>query len=70
LLAPRGTPKAIVERLQGDVVKALQHPDVATRLAADGTEAVGSTPAQFGAHLRFEHDTWSKVAKQTGLRVD
>ena len=70
LLAPRGTPKAIVDRVQGDVVKAIQHPDVATRLAADGTEAVGSTPAQFAAHLRFEHDTWSRVAKQTGLRVD
>ncbi|MBI3919321.1 MAG: tripartite tricarboxylate transporter substrate binding protein [Betaproteobacteria bacterium] len=70
LLAPRGTPKAIVDGLQGEVVKALQHPEVATRLAADGTEAVGSTPAQFAAHLRFEHDTWSKVAKQTGLRVD
>ena len=70
LLAPRGTPAAIVGRLQGSVTKALQHPDVASRLAADGTEAVGSTPAQFAAHLKFEHDTWSKVAKQTGLRVD
>jgi len=70
LLAPRGTPKPIVDRLHGEVVKALQHPDVATRLAADGTEAVGSTPAQFAEHLKFEHDTWSKVAKQTGLRVD
>jgi tripartite-type tricarboxylate transporter receptor subunit TctC len=67
LLAPRGTPAAIVNRVQGGVVKALQQPEVATRLAADGTEAVGSTPAQFAAHLRFEHDTWSKVAKQTGL---
>ena len=70
LLAPRGTPRAIIDRVQGDVVKALQHPEVATRLAADGTEAVGSTPVQFAAHLKFEHDTWSKVAKQTGLRVD
>jgi tripartite-type tricarboxylate transporter receptor subunit TctC len=70
LLAPRGTPRAILDRVQGGVVKALQHPDVATRLAADGTEPVGSTPAQFAAHLKFEHDTWSKVAKQTGLRVD
>lgn len=70
LLAPRGTPETIIDRLQGEIVKALQHPDVATRLAADGTEAVGSTPAQFAAHLKFEHDTWSKVAKQTGIRTD
>ena len=70
LLAPRGTPKPIIDRLRSEVVKALQHPDVATRLSADGTEAVGSTPAQFAAHLKFEHDTWSKVSKRTGLRVD
>ena len=70
LLAPRATPRPVIERLQGDVVKALQHPDVSTRLSADGTEAVGSAPAEFARHLRFEHDTWSKVAKQTGLRVD
>lgn len=70
LLAPRGTPAAILDRVQGGVGKALQHPEVAARLAADGTEAVGSTPAQFAAHLRFEHDTWSKVAKQTGLRAN
>jgi tripartite-type tricarboxylate transporter receptor subunit TctC len=70
LLAPRGTPRVIIDRLQGEIVKVLRHSDVATRLAADGTESVGSTPAQFAAHLKFEHDTWSKVAKQTGLRVD
>ena len=70
LLAPRATPRPIIERLQGEVVKALQHPDVSTRLSADGTEAVGSTPVEFAAHLKFEHDTWSKVAKETGLRVD
>ena len=70
LLAPRATPRPIIERLQGEVVKALQHPDISTRLSADGTEAVGSPPAEFARHLRFEHDTWSKVAKQTGLRVD
>lgn len=70
LLAPRDTPLPIIDRLHREVVKALHHPDVAMRLSADGTEAVGSTPAQFAEHLRFEHNTWSKVAKQTGLRGD
>lgn len=70
LLSPRATPKPIIDRLQSEVVKALQHPDVAMRLSADGMEAVGGTPAQFAVHLGFEHDTWSKVAKQTGPRVD
>ena len=70
LLAPRGTPKTIIDRLHREVVKAVQHPDVVSRLSADGTEGIGSSPAQFGSHLKFEHDTWAKVARQTGLRVD
>ena len=70
LLAPHGTPQPIIDRLHAEVVKVIQHPDVVSRLSADGTEGVGSSPAQFAAHLKFEHDTWSKVAKQTGLRTD
>jgi len=70
LLAPRGTPKPIIDRLYAEVVKVVQHPEVVSRLSADGTEGVGSSPAQFGSHLKSEHDTWSRVAKQTGLRTD
>ena len=52
MLAPAGTPRPIIERLHADIVKALQQPDVIARLAADGTEGVGSTPQQFAAHMK------------------
>jgi tripartite-type tricarboxylate transporter receptor subunit TctC len=64
---PAKTPRDIVSRMQSDIVKALQHPDVIAKLAADGTDAVGSTPQQFAAHMRAEQDKWAKVIKQTGI---
>jgi tripartite-type tricarboxylate transporter receptor subunit TctC len=41
---------------------------MAKRLIADGSEGIGSTPAQFTAHIRAEHAMWSKVIKQAGIR--
>ena len=67
LLAPRNTPKAIVDRLQRDIVKGLQQPEVLSRLSTDGTEAVGSTPQQFAVHMQSEREKWVKVIKQLGL---
>jgi tripartite-type tricarboxylate transporter receptor subunit TctC len=70
LLAPRGTPRTIVDRLHKEVVKAVQRPDVASRLAVDGTEGVGSSPEQFAAHLRTEREQWGKVVKVANIRGD
>lgn len=70
LLAPRGTPKSVIERLQREIVKVVQHPEVVSRLALDGTEGLGSTPQEFAAHLRSEHERWSRIARQLGLRTD
>ena len=70
LLAPRGTPRAIVDRLHAEVVKAVQRPEVASRLAADGTEPVGSSPREFAAFLRGERDQWAKVAKTAKIQAD
>lgn len=69
-LVPAGTPRPVVERLQREIVKALQQPDVASRLANDGTDAVGSSPQQFAAHLQAEREKWSKVIKQVGIRAE
>ena len=67
LLAPRGTPRAIVDRLHAEVVKAVQRQEVAARLALDGTEPVASSPKEFAAHLRAEAQQWSKVAKAANI---
>lgn len=68
LLAPSGTPRAIIERIHAEVVKAVQRPEVVSRLALDGTEAVGSSPKAFSAFLRAERDQWARVAKAANIR--
>jgi len=70
VLAPRGTPKPIFERLHREILKAVQRPDVAARLALDGTEGIGSSPEEFGKFLRSERERWAKVAKQANIRAD
>lgn len=68
LMTPRGTPKAIVDRLHAEIAKAVQRPDVASRLALDGSEGIASSPKQFSAHLRAEAAQWAKVAKAADIR--
>ena len=68
LMAPRGVPRPIVERLYREAVKAVQKPEVASRLALDGTEGVGSSPAQFTAFLKSEREQWAKAAKVANIR--
>ena len=70
LLAPAGTPAAIVSRLQQGVAKALRLPDVGQKLKADGLDLVGSTPEQFGAAIKTEIVKWAKVVKASGAKVE
>jgi tripartite-type tricarboxylate transporter receptor subunit TctC len=70
LVAPARTPQPIVERLNRDVMKVVHDPELAQRYAADGAEGVGSTPQQFAAHIKAEHDKWAKLIKETGIRGD
>jgi tripartite-type tricarboxylate transporter receptor subunit TctC len=70
MLAPAGTPRQLIERLQREIAIALQQPDVATRLARDSTEPIGSTPKVFAAFLKAEHDKWGRVIKQAGIRAE
>jgi tripartite-type tricarboxylate transporter receptor subunit TctC len=70
LLAPAGTPLAIVNRLQQGVAKALRLPDVGQKLKADGLDLVGSTPEQFGATIKTEIVKWAKVVKASGAKVE
>ncbi len=69
LLAPAGTPRAITERVQQGLAAVLKQPDVLARLAADGTDPVGSTPAQFAAHMNAERAKWIKAIKDAGITI-
>ena len=63
ILAPAGTPAPVVARLNAEIVAILRSVDLKERLAADGSEAVGSTPQEFADHLRREIAKWAKVVK-------
>jgi len=70
MLAPAGTPPAIVAKLQTETAKALKQPDLSERLARDGSEPVGSTPAQFAAYLKTEMAKWADVIKRSGMQPE
>jgi tripartite-type tricarboxylate transporter receptor subunit TctC len=70
LLAPTGTPKEIIARLNREAVAVLRNPDIMTRLANDGTEIVAGTPEEFGAYIRAETDKWAKVVKAAGIKPE
>jgi tripartite-type tricarboxylate transporter receptor subunit TctC len=68
-LAPRGTPKDVIERLNREIVKALAHPQVVAALHKTGTEPKSSTPDEFAAYIKREYDTWGKVVKEAGIKA-
>ena len=70
LLAPKGTPPAIVERLNHDVIAVLGEDEVKTYMANAGIEIVGSSSAEFGRFFRAERDQWAKVIKDTGAHIE
>jgi len=71
ILAPAGTPKAIVDRLYRESIKALKMPDVLERLGTQGgNELIGSTPAEFAALIKAEIAKYGKVIKDAGIRVE
>ena len=67
VLAPSTTPKEIVDRLHREIVKIVAQPEMKQRLAAVGFDAVGSTPAEFDARVRFEIAKWAKVIRSAGI---
>ncbi|MCC6531888.1 MAG: tripartite tricarboxylate transporter substrate binding protein [Burkholderiales bacterium] len=62
-------PRPIVQKLRDAIVEGLRAPDVARRLAADGSTPVGSTPEQFNAHIKSEIAKWRRLAKEAGLAL-
>jgi tripartite-type tricarboxylate transporter receptor subunit TctC len=70
LLAPAGTPREIVARLQGDAVKALEQPEVRGRLAGEGAEPIGSTPEEFAAYIRSELARMGRLIRDAHIHIE
>jgi tripartite-type tricarboxylate transporter receptor subunit TctC len=70
LLAPGATPRAVVERLNTEVVRILRLPDVANRLRGEAYEIPGETPDQFAAVIRAEVAKWEPIVKQAGIKPE
>jgi len=70
VFVPAGTPAAIVDRLNAEINRMLQLPDVRERLAALGAEIIGGTSREFADHIQREIPKWAKVIKETGARAE
>jgi tripartite-type tricarboxylate transporter receptor subunit TctC len=70
VLVPAKTPSDIVTRLHAEIVKALGHPDVKQRLAAQGFESRGISPAEMARVIRAETERWAKVIREGNIRAE
>jgi len=70
LLVPAGTPKAIVDRLHGQIVKMMAQPDVKSRVEGLGFDIIASSPAEFAAQVKVEVEKWTRVVKAAGIKVN
>ena len=70
LLAPAGTPPAIVSRLAAEVAKAVKNPDVAQRFQQLGIDPVGNTPEAYGAQIRNDYERYGRVVRVSGAKID
>jgi tripartite-type tricarboxylate transporter receptor subunit TctC len=70
VVAPAGTPREVVQKLNAEVTKILAMPDVRERFLAQGVEPVGSTPEEFGEHIKAQMAKWSKVVRDAGVKAE
>jgi tripartite-type tricarboxylate transporter receptor subunit TctC len=70
ILFPTGVPRAIISKVNADVVKVLAMSDVKEKLAVFGVEAVSSTPEEFGKYMDAERAKWGKLIKEANIRLD
>jgi tripartite-type tricarboxylate transporter receptor subunit TctC len=70
VLAPAGTPRSIVNRLNGELVKIMHAPELKERLAATGTEPLTSTPEEFADYIKREIAKWGEVVRKAGVKAD
>ena len=70
LLAPAGTPRRVIDKLNAECVAILRSPEVRSQLASDGAEPVGNTPEQYAAQIAAEMQKWSKLILERGIRAE
>ena len=69
VVAPAGTPRAVIERLHREIAAVLKEPVIAERMTAAGLEPIGDTPAQFSAYLLSEMDKWGRLVRTAGIKA-
>ena len=70
LMVPANTPRPVIQRLNAEVMKALQNPEVRQKLALQGVEPLGSSPEEYAVYIKDEIARWDKVVKQAGLSLE
>jgi tripartite-type tricarboxylate transporter receptor subunit TctC len=70
VVAPAGTPKPVIDKLQSEIARIVALPDVKQRLVAMGFTAVASTPEAYAAQIKSDIETWGKVVKDLGIKVE
>ena len=70
VMAPAGTPKALIDKISADINTALNHPDARSRLAGVGATAAPSTPEQYNKFFQAEMTKWAKVIKDGNIKID
>lgn len=70
LMAPAGTPQAIIDKIHQETVRVLARPDIRKRFADLGMEPIGNTPAEFAAAIAAETPQWAKVIKEAGIKAE
>jgi len=67
IMAPKGTPKEIVDRLNAEIAKIIAKPEIRDAWARQGAVQMTMTPDQFGAYLKQDIEKWAKVIKTAGI---
>ena len=70
IFAPAGTPRDVVLKLNAEIARTMQAPDIQKRLVNEGAKFTAMTPEQYGGFVRAEMTKWAKVVKEAGIRVD
>ena len=70
IMAPAGTPKAVVDKLNAEINKIISRPDVKAAWDKQGAVALVMSPAEFDAYLRKDIEKWAQVVKAAGLKAE